>query len=128
MIVLPKLDQFLSIIGDGTWHSLKELAKYLNIPKQKLITLSKLLAETNIVEYETQKSQVRIKKAWHQMLENSYNEQKGEKAAIGTVVLPPKKSINIQGIQVANLTEKELEINIRVNKKLKELAIGMLNT
>lgn len=124
MVVLPKLDKFLNLIGDGSWHSLKELAKHSNIPKQKLVALSKLLAETNIAEYEAKKNQVKIKQEWQQMFKNTYEEQKMERIAVGTVVLPPKKSISIQGIQVTNLTEKELEISIRVNEKLEELAVG----
>jgi hypothetical protein len=124
--VLPKLDHLLNLIQDGAWHSLQELAKNSNIPKQKLETLSKLLSNTNIIEYETKNNQVRIKKEWQRILKNTSNEPESEIAAVGTVVLPPKKNVEIQGIQLTNLTEKELEINIRVNKNLKELAIDTI--
>lgn len=59
------------------------------------------------------------------MLRTPYDED-NEKLAVGTVILPPKKSVKVQSIQITNLTEKELELGFRINKKLKELAIGML--
>jgi len=86
-----------------------------------------LLSETNIVEYEAKGNNVRIKPEWQRMFKNVYEEQVLEKAAVGTVVLPPKKSLTIQGVYVTNLTEKELEISMRVNEKLEEFAIGMID-
>ena len=127
MVVLPKIDHFLNLIEDGAWHNLKELSKQSCIPKQKLKTLSKLLSETNIIEYNTEKNHVRIKQEWKQMLKSTLREQNCEKAAVGTIMLPPKKGINVQGIHVTNLTEKELEISMRINKKLEELAIGIID-
>jgi hypothetical protein len=127
VVVLPKLDHFLNLIEDGAWHDLEELSKRSKIPKQKLATLSKLLSETNIVEYETKGNHVRIKPEWQRMFKNIYEEQVLEKAAVGTIVLPPKKSLIIQGVYVTNLTEKELEISMRVNDKIEEFAIGMID-
>jgi len=124
--ILPNLDNFLNLIDDGAWHSLKELSKHSNIPKQKLDALSKMLSETNIVEYETNGEQIRIKKEWQKMLGKPNEEQKSGKAAVGTIVLPPKKNIEIQGIQLTNLTEKEIEISMRINENLEELAIDIV--
>lgn len=124
--VLPKIDQFLNLIEDGEWHNLQELAKRSNIPKQKLTALSKLLSQSNILEYQPQKDEVRLEQEWRQML-NDTCEQSSEKLAVGTIVLPPKKSLEIQGIQVTNLTDKELEIGVRVDEKLRELAVAILD-
>ena len=126
MVVLLKLDQFLNLIEDGAWHNLKELSKHSKIPKQKLETISKLLSETNIVEYNTKKNHVRIKQEWQQILKSTLEQNCG-KAAVGTIVLPPKNGINLQGINVTNLTEKELELSVRINKKLEELAISIVD-
>jgi len=125
--ILPNLDNFFNLIDDGAWHSLKELSKHSNIPKQKLEALFKMLSETNIVEYETHGEQIRIKREWQKILKRPSEEQKyGGKAAVGTVLLPPKKNIKIQGIQLTNLTEKEIEISMRINKNLEELAIDII--
>lgn len=123
---MPKLDHFLNLIEDGAWHSLNKLSKHSKISKQKLEALSKLLSETNILEYETNKNQVRIKKEWQQMLRNTDDEQQPSKTAVGTIMLPAKKSIDIQGIRVSNLTERELELAMRINKKLEELGISLI--
>ena len=123
---MSKLDQFLNLVNDGAWHSLNKLAKQIDIPRQKLATISKLLSEINLVEYEPQKRRVKIKSQWQKVLGTTEEELESERAATATVLLPPKKSINLQGIQVTNLTEKELEIGMRINKKLDELAIDTL--
>jgi len=127
VVVLPKLDHFLNLIEDGAWHDLEELSKRSKIPKQKLATLFKLLSETNIVEYEAKGNNVRIKPEWQRMFKNTYEKQTKEKTAVGTIVLPPKKSLTIQGVYVTNLTEKELEISMRVNEKLEEFAIDIID-
>jgi len=124
--VLLKLDHFFNLIEDGAWHNLEDLSKHSKIPQRKLENLFKLLSEANIVEYEARTNQVQIKKEWQKMLKNVYREQACEKASIGIVALPPKTSINIQGIEVTNLTDEELEINMRISKKLQELAIGII--
>lgn len=123
---MQKIDYFLSLLGDGAWHNLKELARHSRIPKQRLETLFKLLSETNIVEYETQKDQVKIKREWQQILKDADKEQQIGKSAIGSIVIPSKKSVTLQGIRVTNLTEKDLEISMRVNEKLEELAISIV--
>ncbi len=61
------------------------------------------------------------------MLRNTHDEQQLSKTAVGIIMLPAKKSIDIQGIKVSNLTEKELELAIRVNKKLEELGINLID-
>lgn len=126
MFALAKLNHFLNLIEDGAWHSLRELSKHAKIPKQKLETVSKLLSETSIVEYEPKKSQVRIDQKWQRMLKNAGEEQNCEKVAVGTIVIPSKKRVSIQGIQLTNLTEKELEVCMRINKELEELAISII--
>lgn len=123
---LAKLDQFLSLIEDGVWHSFENLSKQSSIPKPKLAAVSKLLSEASIVEYEPKKSQVRIRNEWKQLLKKQLDERKSERAAVGTFVLPPESSLNVQGIKITNLTDEELELNVRVNRRLKELAIGKM--
>lgn len=122
---MQSIDQFLNSIEDGAWYSLKKLSKRLDTPNERLVALINVLAEANIVEYKNHESKVRLRHEWRHMLRSS-NKEDHERMAVGTIVLPPKKSIDIQNIQITNLTEKELELGVRINKKLKELAIGML--
>jgi hypothetical protein len=121
---LQKIDRFLNQIQDGTWHSLKTLAKNFKTPKKKLETLSELLAGPNIVEYNPEKSQVKIGKRWQKLLDNTDPEGKSEKTAVGTVVLPPERTVTVQGVQMTNLLKKEIEISMKLNAKVKEIAIS----
>ncbi len=123
---LAKLDQFLSLIEDGVWHSFEDLSKKSSISKPKLAAVSKLLSEASIVEYQAKKSQIKIRNEWKQLLKKQLEERKSGKAAVGTFVLPPESSLNVQGIKITNLTEEELELSVRVDRKLEELAIGKM--
>jgi len=127
VVYLQKFDHLINLIEDGAWYSLKELSKQTNTPQSKLEDLSKLLSDSRIIEYNNKKNQVRLKKEWRNLLQNIFEKLKYEKATMGTIVLPPKKSVCIQGIQVTNLTDKELELSMRVNKKLEELALGAVD-
>ena len=126
MVLLPKLDHFLGLIADGAWHNLKDIAENADIPEHRVNTLSKILSQTSIVDYEASRGQVRISQEWRKMLESIREEEEEEKAAVGTIVLPPKKSMILQNIQLTNLTEKELELDVKVTQTLKELAIGTI--
>lgn len=123
---MQKIDIFLSQLQDGNWHSLKEVAKDSGIPKKRLATLSKLLARPNIIEYRSKKSQVKIKKSWQRLLENTDVEESGTKAAVGSIILPPEGTIRVQGVRMTNLLETEIEMNVRVGKKLEEIALGLV--
>jgi len=45
---------------------------------------------------------------------------------MGTIIIPPKGSIIIQNIAIRNLTDTELEFWVRINEKLKELAVNKI--
>ncbi len=122
---LPKLDYFLGLIEDGAWHSLQELSEHINIVQPKLVSLANLLSQIDMVEYEPQGERIRIRKDWQRLLKHRDEDQASERVAVGTVVLPPMKNVEIQGIQLTNLTEKELEVNVRLTKNL-EFAIDMI--
>jgi hypothetical protein len=123
---LQKIDRFLNLIQDGTWHNLKTLSKKFRIPKKKLENLSELLAVPSIVEYNPEKSQVKIRKRWRKLLENTDTEGRSKRAAVGTVVLPPESAVSIQGVQLTNLLEKEIEISVKLNTRVRAIAIGVV--
>jgi len=47
-----------------------------------------------------------------------------EKLAVGTIIVPPKGSITIQDVTIRNLTGEDLEFWVRVNDRLRELAVS----
>ena len=121
---LQTIDHFLTKLQDGAWHSLRTLSRNFNIPKNRLETLSALLAEPKIVEYNPAKSQVKIGNRWRKLLENTDTEGKRHKTAVGTVALPPNGTVTVQGVQMTNLLKKEIEINMRLDARIREIAIS----
>lgn len=49
-----------------------------------------------------------------------------ETTAVGTIIIPPQKTIIIQNTQIANLTDVPLELEVRVDKKISEIAINKI--
>jgi len=45
---------------------------------------------------------------------------------VGTIIIPPKGSVTIQNIVIRNLTDIELEFSLRLNQKLRELAVSKI--
>jgi len=45
---------------------------------------------------------------------------------MGTIIVPPKGTITIQDIVIRNLTDIDLEFWMRLNEKLKELAVSKI--
>jgi hypothetical protein len=45
---------------------------------------------------------------------------------VGTIIVPPKGSITIQDIVIRNLTDIDLEFWVRLNEKLRELAVSKI--
>lgn len=55
---MPKIDEVLSFLLDGTWRDLLEITQTLQIDYQKLEKIVKLLTEFNFIQ--TNESKVRI--------------------------------------------------------------------
>ena len=47
--------------------------------------------------------------------------------ALGTIIIPKEHTIIVQNTRISNLTEEELELEIKMDKKIKEIAIKKLN-
>jgi hypothetical protein len=45
------------------------------------------------------------------------------KTTVATFILPPETSIDVQSTHITNLSNIELEIDLRINSKIKEIAI-----
>jgi len=125
---LSKLDDFLDFIKDGEWHSLTQLSKKLLLPTEQLAKISETLSEQGLIQYQEEARLVRINPEWSTVLSEA-NEEEAEhkvehKPTVGTVIIPSQESVTIQNVRITNVTEKEVELWIRVCKKLTEIAIS----
>jgi hypothetical protein len=74
------------------------------------------------VEYDEQTGQVKLP-PW---LVNIERQVEIIKPATGTIILPKNQEITIQDIVIGNFTDKDLELNLMLKAKLKEVAISKI--
>jgi hypothetical protein len=126
-----KLEKLLSQLDDNVWHNVDEIVKALEIPQSKFQQVIKLLTETDMIHYNPATSQIKLNQQWKAL----YINQKGsnpeaqaqqENTAVGTIIIPPQKTLIIQCTRITNLTDINLELEIRIDKKLSEIAINKL--
>lgn len=60
--------EFFSILKDGAWHDIYEIADQIQISTDKLIELSKFLLEKGIVKYEAETRRIKIEPEWRSLL------------------------------------------------------------
>ena len=121
---MSKLDDFLNLIKDGTWHSLTELSKELSLPTEQLAKISETLSEQGLILYREETRWVRMNSEWSPLLSEASEEEAEHKPTVGTVIIPSQESVTIQNVRITNVTQKEVELWIRICKKLIEIAIS----
>jgi hypothetical protein len=116
------IEKFFTVIKDGEWHSTSELADQLGIQTSKLVELTKLLSDHGLIKYEDKTRRIKIEPIWKLLLPEE--EKPSEpKTTVATFILPPETSIDVQSTRISNLSNIELEIDLRINGRIKELAI-----
>jgi hypothetical protein len=126
-----KLEQLLVLLSDSVWHNIDEMGKTLEIPQDKLRQTIKFLTETDIIQHNPATSQIKLNQNWKTLIinqkePNPETQAQTETTAVGTIIIPPQKTLVIQCTRITNLTENSLELEIRINKKLDEIAINKI--
>jgi hypothetical protein len=124
-----KLEKLLALVSDDVWHNTNEVAKTLEIPQEKLQQIIKFLTETDLIQHNPATNQIKLNQNWKTLIINQKEtdiETHPEQTAVGTIIIPPQKTLLIQCTRITNLTENSLELEIRINKKLDEIAINKL--
>lgn len=117
-----KTQTLLDLIDDGKWHSLNDLVQKLKAPLNELTKIVKALSECRVIEHEEKTEKVRLR-SWVRNLPANIAVEEG-KVSVGSIILPPRSNITIQDTVISNFTENDLELAVRIDKKLKELAIS----
>jgi hypothetical protein len=124
------LEKLLGLLSDNVWHSVDEVAKALDVQQSRFQEVIKLLAEAELIHYNPATNQLRLNQNWENLVaqqkETSQETQVQSEAAVGTIIIPPQKTLIIQCTRITNLTDNSLELEIRVNKKLSEIAISRI--
>jgi len=108
----------LAIMGEEAYN-VKQLAKKLEIRLEPLEKILKDLSEHNLVEYNQQTGKVKIS----QWLTNINKEIERIKPATGTIILPKNQEIKLQDVTIGNFTDTDLELNVKLRTRQKEIAI-----
>jgi hypothetical protein len=124
-----KLEKLLNLLSDNVWHNIDEIAKTLEIPQDKLQQIIKFLTETDLIQHNPATNQIKLDQNWKTLIINQKEtnpETQQETSAVGTIIIPPQKTLIIQCTRITNLTDNSLELEIRINKKLDEIAINTI--
>ena len=126
-----KLEKLLASLGDNVWHNIDEIAKTLEIPQDKLQQIIKFLTETDLVQHNPATNQIKINQNWKTLIinqkeTNPETQTQPDQTAVGTIIIPPQKTLIIQCTRITNLTDNSLELEIRINKRLNEIAINKI--
>lgn len=119
--------KFLKFLEDGAWHALTELAKQTGYPLKELESYSQTLIEHGILEYDAAANAVRLSQELKNLLTQLCAEEdaasRWEKHGAATIIVPPEKSVQIQKVTIHNLTNQDLQFELKFNTKLKEIAV-----
>jgi hypothetical protein len=121
-----KLQSLLSLLSDNVWHNIDETAKTLKIPQERFRQVIALLTEKNLVQHNRATNQIRLSQNWKTLLINQKETQEQPTATVGTIIIPPQKTLMIQSTRITNLTDTSLELNVSINKKIREIAINKI--
>ena len=122
------MERLIELLKDGKWHSLEEIAEKTEASPEKLEELLKTLSEYQLIRYDRELKAAKLNLSWKKLeVEEKTKERKEEKMALGTIIIPKEHTIIVQNTRISNLTEEELELEIKMDKKIKEIAIKKLN-
>ncbi|MEM3640426.1 MAG: hypothetical protein QXH37_00655 [Candidatus Bathyarchaeia archaeon] len=113
----------LKAIEEEETYNIKKLAEKLVIPLDNLEKILEDLSGQNLVECNKQNGEVKMSK-WLAELDKEIEKLK---PAVGTIILPRNQQIKLQDIVIGNYTSNDLELNVRLEAKLKEISICSIN-
>ena len=112
----------LYTIDDGDWHSLTEIAEELEWPMQRVVEVTRYLAQGRFIHYDEHAGKAKLQ-PWVRKYPRGEWIKPGKRSA-GTVIIPPDGSVTLQEILIHNCLEAEVEVNFMVvDERLVELLI-----
>lgn len=127
--MLTNLEELLSILSDNVWHNIGETAKKLQISQGKFQQAITFLAEANLIQHNPVTKQIKLNQNWKTRLvsqEETKPKTETQTTMVGTIIIPPQQTLVIQCTRITNLTDTRLELEIRINKNIREIAISKI--
>lgn len=117
-------EKIFTLLKDEAWHTVPELSEQTEMEANKIVEYSQYLAGKGIVKYEDQKQRVKIEPGWSNLILDE-TELLEPRSTVATLVIPGKTSVSVQSVSISNLTNTELEITLRINNRIREVAINL---
>lgn len=123
-----KLEKLLTLLSDDQWHDSGYIMTILGIHEDELRKTITFLTEAGLVERDSATNQVKLDSTWKSFLANQKEidlraHQSTDKPTIGTIIVPPQRTLVIQCTRITNLTESSLELGIRLDNRIREITI-----
>ncbi len=118
-----KLEKLLNILSDNVWHNADQIASALEVPQDKLQQIIAFLAQSDLIQHNAATNQIKINQDWKPLLVDQ-KETQPEATALGTIIIPPQQTLVIQCTRITNLTDASLELEIRMNNRIREIVIN----
>jgi len=119
---LNKIDALLSILENGDWHTLNEMARLLKINPTVLEETLRFLGEHDLIKYDEETRKAKMNQAWKTLLLTE-PEEKTQKEVVGTIIIPHKETLTIQQTRISNLTGADIELEVRIKGRISEITI-----
>lgn len=74
-----KLEKLLTFISDNAWHTIEEVANTLQISQEKAQKITKFLAEADLITYNLETKQIKLKQNWKTLIINQKEKASAER-------------------------------------------------
>lgn len=112
----------LYTIDDGEWHTITEIAEELKWPMQRVIEVTKYLAQGRFIHYDEKAGNVKLQPWVRKFPKGEWN--KPGKRSIGTVIITPDGNVTLQKTLIHNCLDEEVEADFMIiDENLVELLI-----
>jgi hypothetical protein len=120
--------QIFRFLEDGRWHLLTEIGRKARVPIDDLRDCCTVLSEHGILEYDEGSARIRLGRELMSMVTmlsaSKQATRKWCRMGAGTVLVPPQKCLQIQGVSMQNMTEQDLIIEFTFKVKPIEIVIS----
>lgn len=119
-----EVERFFAFLKDEAWHSVAELSEQTETEPNKLVEYSQFLAGKGIVKYDDQNQRVKVEPEWSRMFPDE-TELAEPRSSVANFIIPGKTSVVVQSTRISNLSSVELEVTLRIDKRIREVAINL---
>jgi len=119
---LDKIEALLTILENGEWQDLDEMARRLKIKPTILEETLRFLGEHDLIKYDEENRRAKMNQAWKTLLLMERGEET-QKEVVGTIIIPHKGALTIQQTKISNLTGSDIELEVRIKGQINEITI-----